>query len=640
MKKHPYKLRTTFAMKLSLGIIALAVSVLAVALGFLLWKSNRYIRQAAIERSVLALDNTTLRMADAMNEIVTAADNTYWQIEACLHPDSARAFSRRVLQLNPNIYGCSVAFEPHFFEQTGLYCSMYSLHHDGQIVTAQEGNDSYKYFELDWYRVAKFLDRPCWVDPFQDVNPLGIAASEPIATYSRPLHDRTGRFIGVIANDITLRWIERVINENKPYPNAYYFMLGRRGHYYVHPDTARIFEQTIFANAHPEHNAGLYTLGHQMLNLAAGMQHTEIDGQQCYVFYRPVDNTPWSLALVCPESDVMGGYYQLVYIVISIIVAGLMLMLLFCRRIVSHSVEPLGTLASMTRHIADHNFSDHMPHSNRTDGVGQLQNSFARMQQALARYIGQVNNDNKQMEHRNNELQRANAMAVEADRKKAVFIQNMTHEVRTPLNIIVGFAQVLRDSHHNMPDDELRPIFATMQQNADAITGIVDMLLANSSMHSDTTIELSDNIACNALLREAKEGLRLRRPATVSARISTSVDETMTVQTNKAALLKVIRELLDNANRFTLEGNITLGCRQDSPATVSFTVADTGPGIPQADRNRIFDQFTKLDDFAEGLGLGLTLARRITAMLGGTLQLDTTYITGSRFVVCIPIKPK
>ena len=640
MKKGPNILRTSFAMRLSLGIIALALAVVAVGLGFLLWKSGNYIRQTAIERIALALENTTLRMEEAMNEIVTAADNTYWQVENNLLTDSIWAYSRRTLQLNPDIYGCAIALEPNYFKQSGKYHFIYSLHTDDTIATNQEGNDSYNYFEKDWYRVPKFLNRPCWVDPIYYNNPQGMDAREPIATYSRPLHDNNGQFIGVLANDIKLAWLERVINKTKPYPHAYYFMLGRRGHFYVHPDSTRIFKKTIFSDKHPEHDADLYTLGHQMVNRGKGMLRTEMDGEQCLVFFQPVENTPWSLALVCPENDIMRSHYRLLGLVGSLIAVGFLFLLIFCRRTVSRIVAPLGTLAKTTRHIADHNFSDHMPHSTRTDGIGVLQNSFASMQHALAEYIGQVNEDNRKMEQSNTHLMKANDMVTEADRKKAMFIQNMTHEVRTPLNIIVGFAQVLRDSHHTMPDDELHSIFATMKQNADAITGIIDMLIANSSLYKNTTLELSDTTSCNALLREAESTIQLRRPATVSFRIKSAVDETTSITTNKVALLKVLHELLDNANRFTLEGTITLGCEQDTASTVSFTVTDTGPGIPKAEHSHIFEQFTKLDNFAEGLGLGLTLAKRITAMLGGTLQLDATYTKGARFVVTIPVKGK
>jgi signal transduction histidine kinase len=101
-------------------------------------------------------------------------------------------------------------------------------------------------------------------------------------------------------------------------------------------------------------------------------------------------------------------------------------------------------------------------------------------------------------------------------------------------------------------------------------------------------------------------------------------------------LLKVLGELLHNANKFTREGYISIECDEKDEHHVYIAVSDTGSGIPEGEQERIFTQFTKLNDFNEGLGMGLTLSRRIARLLGGELTLDTTYHNGARFVLTLP----
>ena len=100
--------------------------------------------------------------------------------------------------------------------------------------------------------------------------------------------------------------------------------------------------------------------------------------------------------------------------------------------------------------------------------------------------------------------------------------------------------------------------------------------------------------------------------------------------------MSILEELLDNANKFTSEGTITLGCRLMDVNTILFTVSDTGPGIDPSDHDRIFTQFTKLDSFTEGIGLGLFLSRHTVHLLGGDLTLDDTYHFGTRFCITLP----
>ena len=158
-------------------------------------------------------------------------------------------YSAGILINNPDLFGCSIAFEPYYFKEKGLYFSAYSTYDDGVIKTQQEGDDDYKYFYMDWYLMCKLLDRPCWTDPYVDVTsmtPNHLFGNEVITSYCRPLKDDEGNFYGVVAADISLDKLAETVSSMKPYPHSYSMMIGRGGTYFVHPDTTKVFYQTIF----------------------------------------------------------------------------------------------------------------------------------------------------------------------------------------------------------------------------------------------------------------------------------------------------------------------------------------------------------------------------------------------------------
>jgi K+-sensing histidine kinase KdpD len=116
------------------------------------------------------------------------------------------------------------------------------------------------------------------------------------------------------------------------------------------------------------------------------------------------------------------------------------------------------------------------------------------------------------------------------------------------------------------------------------------------------------------------------------------VPDSLLILTDKLIFLKVLRELLYNADQFTQSGSITLGCYQPDEASVCFSVTDTGQGIPEEYRSKLFSKFFKPNEFSEGLGLGLTLCQTAIEQMGGNIRLDETYTTGARFIITLPLR--
>jgi signal transduction histidine kinase len=231
------------------------------------------------------------------------------------------------------------------------------------------------------------------------------------------------------------------------------------------------------------------------------------------------------------------------------------------------------------------------------------------------------------------QLKRAYDHALESDKMKSAFIRNVTHEVRTPLNIISGFAQVIADPALDAGPEERAHIAEMMQKNTQLITSLVDEILELSlNENSPEAVAKDDNVEVNDLLRDLLQENEYKVGKAIKLQFESTLNDDISLQTNEAMLKRVINLLLDNAIKYTKEGSITLKAFGDEQQ-VTLAVEDTGSGIPAEAAERIFERFFKVDTFREGLGLGLPLCRTIITRLGGTVELDTTYQKGSRFVV-------
>ena len=187
-----------------------------------------------------------------------------------------------------------------------------------------------------------------------------------------------------------------------------------------------------------------------------------------------------------------------------------------------------------------------------------------------------------------------------------------------------------------MTDEEKQQIVKTMYVQTNALDYMVSKLLTASLIEGHQAISTDDTVNCSEVAREALDNAGSLITHTAEMHLDCRVADELTVKTNSHHLLIVLTELLFNALHFTREGRVTLRVEATGDDVV-FTVEDTGIGIPADKADFIFDKFTKIDMFTEGLGLGLFLCRRVVQLMHGSLTLDPQYTTGSRFILTLPL---
>ena len=378
------------SIRVSVLVVLIASVLFLITLMFLFNQARKAVHNEAISRATLLMDEAELRMANIMASVEVASNmNRSIVMNNYQEPDSLFILSKAILTVNPDFYNCSVAFKPYFYQKYGHYLSVYAKREGDSIRVRQGGSDAYRYYLMDWYLLPMLLDRPIWTEPYVDVD-VATGTKEMVTSYAQPLKDNTGQFIGVINISISLSWLSKIIEAKKPYPNSYVIMMGRGGNYFVHPDSTKLTCQTILTGTLEHPDPARTALGQAILRGEEGMRDLQIDGQDCYVIYKPIGTTGWSVAIVCPESDIFGGYERLKHIVIVIVAIGVLMMLCFFFHIITRELKPLHWLAQETKTIASGQFDTELPDFNRIDEIGQLSQSFGDMQQSLISYIEEL----------------------------------------------------------------------------------------------------------------------------------------------------------------------------------------------------------------------------------------------------------
>ena len=234
------------------------------------------------------------------------------------------------------------------------------------------------------------------------------------------------------------------------------------------------------------------------------------------------------------------------------------------------------------------------------------------------------------------QLKTAYDRALESDKMKSAFIQNVSHEVRTPLNIISGFAQVIADPELAGSVEERKSMSKMMQKSAHQITSLIDEMLGLSLTESSAKMRIDDKADINDTLRDLLQEFQNFTPSEITLGYQSTISDDFRLQTNLNMFKRIISALLENAVKYTEKGKITIYADREGEH-LRIAVEDTGCGIPANEAEHIFERFVKLDSFKEGIGLGLTLSRTLAIHLGGTLYLDTSYTNGARFILTLPL---
>ena len=252
--------------------------------------------------------------------------------------------------------------------------------------------------------------------------------------------------------------------------------------------------------------------------------------------------------------------------------------------------------------------------------------------------LGKIKSLYKELQESNRLVIIASEKAQESERMKNAFIKNMCHEVRTPLNAINGFAELITSD--GISPEEKKEFSKIIYTNCHNITSMMNDVLVIAQLDSSNEVLPLEPVHISLLCHHEMNKLKkLQQKPDIHYQVEGDKSNDL-IYSDPNHFGIIISHLLNNANKFTNQGSITLSYRPEEEGRIMcIYVTDTGCGIPADKSEWIFERFTKNDDFIPGSGLGLYLCRLITQRLNGSLKLDTCYTGGARFILRLPINP-
>lgn len=241
---------------------------------------------------------------------------------------------------------------------------------------------------------------------------------------------------------------------------------------------------------------------------------------------------------------------------------------------------------------------------------------------------------NKRLVSSQLKLEKVRQIAENSIRTKSLFLSNMSHEIRTPLNALSGFSGILTEP--NIDASTRQQCHEIIQQNSDLLLKLIDDVVDLSSLEiGKMQFHFTNNDAVS-ICRNVVDTVEKIKQTAAAVLFDTSLDK-LEIYTDEARLQQLLINLLINATKFTTEGSITLSLEKQSEKTAIFSVTDTGCGIAPEKQGQIFNRFEKLNENAQGSGLGLSICQLIVERFGGKIWIDSEYKDGSRFFFTHPI---
>ena len=341
------------------------------------------------------------------------ADEVKWHIAS---PEMVISTLEYEIAVNRNLTGCGMAFVPDYYEEKGRWFEPYATFTDDGASVRDIGSASHDYHKSEWFTSGLSASGGTWSKPYLDNDGAGTL----LCTYGIPIISPEGKLAGVLGADMSLFWlggllaeIDRRENKMDSLPTTmdsrkygiFSFILGSNGEYIVYPDNNRFLEGGSFYDyADPGDSGNYRMLGEGMCAGKTGEEIVRMDGRKYDVFYAPVSDSGWSMGIAVPMTSLLMPAVRFGFLILMLILLGLLIMSLICRKAIKKFAQPLVQLAGSATEVARGKFDAPLPEIRTEDEIRLLRDSFDDMQQSLSKYIEELTETTAQKASMESEL--------------------------------------------------------------------------------------------------------------------------------------------------------------------------------------------------------------------------------------------
>lgn len=472
--------------KLNIQVLGEALLLLAVTMGILAYFSHKALWQEALRSAEQTLEGTMQDIDNILMSVEQATGNTYCElVEHLDDPDRMFTYSRELVKSNPYINGCAIVFKPDYYPGKELFMA-YVHHKAGELEGSMdlETSETFAdrpYWEQIWY-TKPMTGWTGWIDPLKGSE----TESEPLISFCVPFNDKNGERVGVIAVDVAIQQLSKIIEAAKPSANGYSVLLARNGHYIVHPDREKLQNAALFSQKRPKIDPTEAEAAEAMLAGERGMKEFRMDNSNWFVFYKPFERVEWdgrtsgengwSVGVVYPEQDIFDTHNTLLYTILAVTLMGLLVFYLFCSWVIRNQLKPLKQLAKSAQRIAKGNYNEMLPYTERSDEIGLLQEHFEQMQHSLRDQVTELEDETEQLRQHGEMLNAARNKAIEADDMKTSFLHFMSLQMAAPVESIDGSVSALCNNYHDISQQDARQYADNIQRNSQKMVELLDFM--------------------------------------------------------------------------------------------------------------------------------------------------------------------
>ena len=350
------------------------------------------------------LEKANRDLALTMSKVEVSADNII--DELCWHlatPELVLSTMEYELNVNRHVYGCGIGFVEDFYPAVGRWYEPYALNAGGKITMKIIGSEAHDYFQAEWYTKGLASPEGVWSTPYLDDE----GGETVLCTFSRRVVMEPEKEIaGVFGADLSISGLAALIQESirkeneesifyvpakdAPEQRIYCFIIGPDGDYIAHPDPDRILKTNFYDFAIGKDADSYRKLGDAMTSGESGDLSVVIDGIKSDVYYAPLRHSGWSMGIVVPTERLLTPALSYGAIIIFLILLGVLLVFLTCRRSIKKASTPLIQLAESAQEIATGKFDTSLPTIKHKDEIRLLRDSFDYMQSSLAKYVDEL----------------------------------------------------------------------------------------------------------------------------------------------------------------------------------------------------------------------------------------------------------
>ena len=441
-----------------------------------------------------------------------------------------------------------------------------------------------------------------------------------IIVVAAPIKDDNGEIIGLVALDVNLSVITRIINDEKMGTGGYAYMVNSEGYTVAHPDKNYLYKFNLLEDK----NKDVVDLGKRMINRETGIKYYEHKGIYKIGSYMPVESTDWSIGMSANYDDETKSIVMLRDFMLFIGIAVLTLGLITLYYHINSMIKPINKLKQHIEMATKGDLSVQCD-IDSNDEIGVLAKSFNKLIKENKRLLEET---------------------IEYDRLKTEFFSNISHELKTPLNMIFSTLQLLplyiKNDKENTETEKINKHINIMKQNCYRLLRLVNNLIditridsgyGELHLQNKNIVDVVENITLSTVEYAKNKNRTIIFDTDVEEKIMAFDPEKME---------RIILNLISNAVKFTKPDDEIKVNIYDGVDNIKISVEDTGIGIKKEKKEMIFERFRQVDRLLsrshEGSGIGLSLVKSLVEMHGGKISVESEYGKGTKFIIELPIK--